>query len=941
MSNVTVQNFAEELKRPVAELLAQLKEAGVAAQNAASPLSSNDKIALLNYLRQKTRAPISTANPSAASPSRITLKRKETSELRLGGARGLPTKTVSVEVRKKRVLKADAMMGSGVSDAPPAESRPAEVIDEAAIAAAAAESEAQAQAKKTVAEQAPVEASVETESQTESQTEPQAETPTEAPIAAEVAAEPDGAGPEQSEAEAQAEQEATRQRLEAVEQEQAVARQAAAQAEVEARERARIDHEEKLKTDPIYRAKSEAESARRRAEENIRRMTEARANQPPPGTVVPAAPPPAAKKPGAADRDRGRANQRVELHVAEGKGGKRDKKRRKPTGQVRVDNAHQFERPVAPVVREVEVPEGITVADLANRMAVKATELIKVMMKNGVMATINQMLDQDTAVLMVEELGHKARVVKETEFEEGLLQAVEGEKKDVPLEARPPVVTIMGHVDHGKTSLLDYIRKTRVAAGEAGGITQHIGAYHVSTDKGVVTFLDTPGHAAFTRMRARGAQITDVVILVVAGDDGVKPQTREAIQHARAAGAPMVVAVTKIDKADADLNRVKNDLLKEEVVAEEYGGDVQVVGVSSVTGQGVDELLDAILLQAEVLELKAPVDVPARGQVVESSLEKGRGPVATVLVRAGTLRQGDVVLTGPHFGRVRAMFDEAGKPVKEAGPSIPVQVLGLSGVPDAGDDIVVVADERKARELAILRESKQREQKIAQSQTVRMDQIFARMGEAEGEAKQLNLMIKADVQGSAEALSESLRKIPSAEVRVNVLASTIGGISESDVDLALASKAIIIGFNVRADSVARKRIQDSGIDVRYYSIIYQVIDDVTDAITGMLGTEMREQIVGTAQVRDVFRSSTLGNIAGCLVVDGSVQKSLPIRVLRNQTVIYEGVLESLRRFKDDVQKVEAGTECGIGVKNYNDVKAGDQIECFDRIEVRRTVKVEA
>jgi translation initiation factor IF-2 len=402
-----------------------------------------------------------------------------------------------------------------------------------------------------------------------------------------------------------------------------------------------------------------------------------------------------------------------------------------------------------------------------------------------------------------------------------------------------------------------------------------------------------------------------------------------------------VVAVTKVDKADADLNRVKNDLLKEEVVAEEYGGDVQVVGVSSVTGQGVDELLDAILLQAEVLELKAPVDVPARGQVVESSLEKGRGPVATVLVRAGTLRQGDVVLTGPHFGRVRAMFDEAGKPVKEAGPSIPVQVLGLSGVPDAGDDIVVVADERKARELAILRESKQREQKIAQSQTVRMDQIFARMGEAEGEAKQLNLMIKADVQGSAEALSESLRKIPSAEVRVNVLASTIGGISESDVDLALASKAIIIGFNVRADSVARKRIQDSGIDVRYYSIIYQVIDDVTDAITGMLGTEMREQIVGTAQVRDVFRSSTLGNIAGCLVVEGSVQKSLPIRVLRNQTVIYEGVLESLRRFKDDVQKVEAGTECGIGVKNYNDVKAGDQIECFDRIEVRRTVKAEA
>ncbi|HKY92899.1 MAG TPA: translation initiation factor IF-2, partial [Nevskiaceae bacterium] len=643
----------------------------------------------------------------------------------------------------------------------------------------------------------------------------------------------------------------------------------------------------------------------------------------------------------APDRDKEKAHHRAELHVAEGKGGKREKKKRKPSGQVRVENVHQFEKPVAPIVREVEVPEAITVAELANRMAIKATELIKVMMKQGVMATINQTLDQDTAVLMVEEMGHKARSVKASDVEDTLTAAVEGEKLDVPQTDRPPIVTIMGHVDHGKTSLLDYIRKTRVAAGEAGGITQHIGAYHVKTEKGVVTFLDTPGHAAFTRMRARGAQITDVVILVVAGDDGVMPQTREAIQHARAAKAPMVVAVTKIDKHGASVDKVKNDMLKEEVVAEDFGGDVQFVGVSSVTGQGIDDLLDAILLQAEVLELKAAIDVPARGQIVESSLEKGRGPVATVLVRAGTLHQGDVILTGPHFGRVRAMFNESGQPVKEAGPSIPVQVLGLSGVPYVGEDIVVVADERKARELAILRETKMRQEKLAQTQAVRMENIFANMGQGEGEIKQLNLMIKADVQGSAEALAEALRKLPSAEVKVNVLSSTIGGISESDVDLALASRAIMIGFNVRADGVARKRIQDTGVDVRYYSIIYEVIDDVTDAIQGLLGTEMREQIVGIAQVRDVFRSSKLGNIAGCLVMEGSVQRNLPIRVLRNQTVIYEGVLESLRRFKDDVNKVEAGTECGIGVKNYNDVKAGDQIECFDRVEVRRTVKAEA
>ena len=589
--------------------------------------------------------------------------------------------------------------------------------------------------------------------------------------------------------------------------------------------------------------------------------------------------------------------------------------------------------------RSVEVPEIITVGELANRMAVKATELIKLMMKNGLMATINQSLDQDTAALMVEEMGHRVVMVKATDVEESLEQAVFAEVSDAERVPRPPVVTIMGHVDHGKTSLLDYIRKTKVASGEAGGITQHIGAYHVETEKGVISFLDTPGHAAFTRMRARGAQITDIVVLVVAADDGVKPQTKEAIQHARAAGAPMVVAITKIDKPDADLDKVRNDLSQEQVISEEWGGEYQFVGVSSHTGEGIDKLLEAILLQSEVLELTSQIDADARGTVVESSLEKGRGPVATVLVRSGTLKQGDVILTGQYFGRVRAMFDEAGRPVKTAGPSIPVQVLGLSGVPEAGDDVVVVGDEKKARELADLREGKAREQRLAQNQALRMDQILARMGE--GEIKQLTLMIKADVQGSAEALSEALRNLPSEEVRVNVLSAGIGGINESDVDLALASKAIIIGFNVRADAGARKRIQDTGVDVRYYSIIYNVLDEVSDAISGLLGTETREQIVGTAQVRDVFRSAKLGSVAGCLVMEGSVQRALPIRVLRDNTVIYEGTLESLRRFKDDVNKVEAGTECGIGVKDYNDVKVGDQIECFQRFEVKRSVKTAA
>jgi len=870
MSTVTVQEFATELNRPVTEILAQLKEAGVVVAGEAAELSAADKQALLVYLQQKSRS-----GAVAAPTSRITLKRKETTEIKLGGGRGAPTKTVSIEVRKKRTyLKADSQEAAD------------EIAAEAEARVAAELAEREAAAARTAAE-------------------------VEARRVIEEAAR------------------AVREEAERVQRE-------AEEAEL----RDKQQHADRLKNDPIFKASWDAQQSRRRAEENIRRAAEMR-NAPPPVVVPVVAKKPEKAAPAAAatpDRNKGGHHGRGELHVAEGKSGKREKKSKKPTGRIKVDNVHGFEKPVAPIVREVEVPEAITVGELANRMAVKATDLIRVMMKNGVMATINQTLDQDTAVLMVEEMGHQAKAVKASDVEDSLTIAVAGDQSGATQVTRAPVVTIMGHVDHGKTSLLDYIRKTRVAAGEAGGITQHIGAYHVKTDKGVITFLDTPGHAAFTRMRARGAQITDIVVLVVAADDGVMPQTKEAIQHAKAAGAPIVVAMTKIDKPSKDPERVKMELSKLEVQPEDWGGDVQFVGVSSVTGEGIDALLDALLIQAEVLELKAAIDVPARGTIVESSLEKGRGAVATVLVRAGTLKQGDVILTGPHFGRVRAMFDETGKPVKEAGPSIPVAVLGLSGVPDAGDDVVVVADERKARELALLRETKMREQKLAQSQAVRMDQIFAQMGDGtSGEQKSLNLMIKTDVQGSAEALADALRKLPSAEVKVNVLSASIGGISESDVDLALASRAIIIGFNVRADSVARKRIQDTGVDMRYYSIIYNVIDDVTDAIAGLLGTETRENILGTAQVRDVFRSSILGNIAGCLVMEGRVQRGQPIRVLRNQTVIYEGELESLRRFKDDVNKVEAGTECGIGVKNYNDIKPGDQIECFERVQVRRTV----
>ena len=584
------------------------------------------------------------------------------------------------------------------------------------------------------------------------------------------------------------------------------------------------------------------------------------------------------------------------------------------------------------MIKDVPVPETISVGDLAQRMSVKAAEVIKALMKMGMMVTINQVLDQETAMLVVEEMGHTAVAQKQEDVEEEILAAAEDEVRG-ELQPRAPVVTIMGHVDHGKTSLLDHIRRTRVAAGEAGGITQHIGAYHVETDRGMISFLDTPGHAAFSAMRARGAQATDIVILVVAADDGVMPQTKEAIQHARAAGVPIVVAVNKMDKPEANADRVMQELVAEEVVPEEWGGDVQFIKVSAKTGQGIDQLLDAVLLQAEVLELTAVHDGLARGIIVESSLDKGRGPVATVLVQSGTLKRGDSVVAGAEFGRVRAMFDENGRSVKEAGPSIPVQVLGLSAAPSAGDDLIALADERKAREVAELRRVRHRDSRLAEQKAAKLDQLFSQM--AEGEVAYVNLIVKADVQGSVEALRESLLKIETPEAKVRVVASGVGGITESDANLAVTSNAILIGFNVRADASARRVVEEHGLDLRYYSIIYEVIDDVKKAISGLLSPVIKEEIVGLAEVRDVFRSSKFGAIAGCMVVEGTVKRHNPIRVLRDNVVVYEGELESLRRFKDDVNEVKAGTECGIGVKNYNDVKPGDQIEVFERVEVAR------
>ena len=612
---------------------------------------------------------------------------------------------------------------------------------------------------------------------------------------------------------------------------------------------------------------------------------------------------------------------------AGGRGGKGGNKRE------RERKGGKFEKPVAPVSREVRIPETITVGELAQKMSVKAGELIKIMMKLGSMVTINQVLDQETAALVAEEMGHQYILIKENDLEAQVM--AEADEDAGNIIQRAPVVTIMGHVDHGKTSLLDYIRKTKVVAGEAGGITQHIGAYRVQTPKGTITFLDTPGHAAFTAMRARGADATDIVILVVAADDGVMPQTIEAIQHANAAKVPLIVAVNKMDKPDADPERVKSELSQHGVIAEEWGGENLFAYVSAKSGEGIDDLLDKVLIQAEVLELTAPSTGMGRGVVIESRLDRGRGSVATVLVQSGVVKKGDIMLAGMEYGRIRAMLDENGNELKEAGASTPVEILGLSGTPNAGDEVVIVENERKAREIANFRQGKFKEIKIARQQKAKLENLFSNTGD--GEVHTVNLMIKADVQGSVEALSDSLLKLATDEVKVNIIASGIGGITESDVQLAIASEAIIIAFNVRADANAKKLAENEGVDLRYYSIIYEAIDQVKAAMQGMLSPEVREDIIGLAEVREVFRSSKFGTVAGCIVEDGVLKRNNPIRVLRNNVVIYEGALESLRRFKDDVSEVRAGTECGLGVKNYNDVRIGDQIECYERVSIERTL----
>lgn len=639
-----------------------------------------------------------------------------------------------------------------------------------------------------------------------------------------------------------------------------------------------------------------------------------------------------------ADDDNKTRYGRKELHV---KGGA-DNGSRKGKGKKNLrqsasmpENVHGFEKPTAPVIRTVEIPEAISVAELAQKMAIKAGDVIKALMQMGTMATINQMLDQDTAILLVEEMGHNAVTAKGDNFEEELLQkSTEG--SDEHLVPRPPVVTIMGHVDHGKTSLLDYIRKTRVASGEAGGITQHIGAYHVETARGVVTFLDTPGHAAFSAMRARGAQATDVVILVVAADDGVMPQTKEAIQHAKSAGVPLIVAVNKIDKENADPDRVRHELSVLEVIPEEWGGEHMFVNVSAHTGEGIDDLLEAILLQSEVLELQASDRGLAKGLVIEASLDKGRGPVATVLVQSGKLEKGQILLAGTEFGRVRAMYDENSKMIKSAGPSIPVVVLGLSGTPRAGDEVFVVENERRAREIAQTRETRIRESRLAEQQKAKIQGMFDAM--TEGDVADLNLLVKCDVQGSSEALNDALTKLSTSEVKVVLVGTGVGGINESDINLAAASGALVIGFNVRADASAKRIAGDYGIEIRYYSVIYEVIDDVKAAMSGLLSPETQETIIGLAEVKDVFKSPKFGAVAGSMVIEGTVKRGKPIRVLRDNVVIYEGELESLRRFKDDVDEVRNGTECGIAVKNYNDVRPGDHIEVFDRVQVARTIE---
>jgi translation initiation factor IF-2 len=831
MTQVTVKELAQVVDTPVERLLQQMREAGLSHTSAEQVVTDNEKQALLAHLKSSHGAKVD-------EPRKITLQRKTTTKLKVGGS-----KTISVEVRKKKTFVKRS------PDEIEAEKQ-RELEEQRAVEEAA---------RQKAAEEARLRAEEEARRQADS-------TKTETPAApstdagASVAAEPVPVAPA-----------------------------------------APVD--DRKKDEPRRPDKVRSDDDERRDRKQAQHRPSLKAKAPLSRTV----------RSGDDDADGFRRG---------GRGKSKLKKR----------NAHGFQSPTGPIVRDVAIGETITVGDLAQQMSVKAAEVIKFMFKMGTPVTINQVLDQETAQLIAEELGHKVKLVSDNALEEQLAELLKFEGEAIN---RAPVVTVMGHVDHGKTSLLDYIRRAKVAAGEAGGITQHIGAYHVETDRGMVTFLDTPGHAAFTAMRARGAQATDIVILVVAADDGVMPQTIEAIQHAKAAGVPLVVAVNKIDKPGADLDRIRSELSVYEVTSEEWGGDTPFVSVSAKMGTGVDDLLEAVLLQAEILELTATPSAPGRGVVVESRLDKGRGPVATVLVQDGTLRQGDMALVGSNYGRIRAMLDENGKSIKEAGPSIPVEILGLDGTPDAGDELSVLTDEKKAREVALFRQGKFREVKLARAHAGKLENIFENMGQEE--KKTLNIVLKSDVRGSLEALQGSLSGLGNDEVQVRVIGGGVGGITESDANLALASNAVLFGFNVRADAGARKIVEQEGLDLRYYNVIYDIIEDVKKALTGMLGSDVRENILGIAEVRDVFRSPKFGAVAGCMVIEGMVHRNRPIRVLRDDVVIFEGELESLRRFKDDVAEVRAGMECGIAVKSYNDVKAGDKIEVFEKVEVARSL----
>ena len=943
MSDVTVRQLAEVVGIPLDRLLTQLGDAGLSVNGADDMLNDAEKLKLLTFLRQSHGKD----QPSGTDPKKVTLQRRTVSELKQGKVTGKNVKTVSVEVRKKRTYVKRSELPE---------------TDERRMEAEKARQTLEIEEMQSIRHEAGVQ---KLEHEDGGKLGDVAKQPL--PLADETAVK-QTASEERTPVDIAQGQVAV-----PVKSEQPKPAETRL-ADVKAKE-GKVTEIKAIKDNtlevmaaeekPVENLPAEGKSTESKHGAAIAEISQQQprpTSKPTPGKPTPKAA--TGPKPSGTPRPSGGPSRPLTSPAAlaatkgmddakrgkkKGSGGRRSEDDREPTlddirrGKakksrqrgtvVMPEQRHGFERPTAPMVHEVFVPETITAAELAQRMSVKGAEVIKALMKIGVMATINQALDQETALLLVEEMGHKAIPQAEDSLEAEIMatQALEETAEQLP---RAPVVTIMGHVDHGKTSLLDYIRKSRVAASEAGGITQHIGAYQVKTTNGSVTFLDTPGHAAFTAMRARGAKVTDIVVLVVAADDGVMPQTREAVDHSRAANVPMVVAINKIDKPGSDPDRVKQELVTLNVVPEEWGGDTQFVSVSAKTGEGIDSLLDAILVQAEVLELKAPIKVPAAGVVLESKLDKGRGPVADILVEKGILRKGDFILCGQEFGRIRAMFNENGKPIKEAGPSSPVEILGLSAAPGAGDDFIVVADERKAREIALQREEKSRSSKLAAQQATKLEDVFTRM-ETAGDTIDLNIIVKADVQGSLEALRSSLIELSTDKVKVKIVAGGVGGINESDTNLALASGAIMIGFNVRADASARKLIEERGIDLHYYSIIYEVIDDVKKSILGMLAPEYKEQIVGIANVRDVFRSPKFGAVAGCMVVEGFVKRNLPIRVLREHVVIYEGQLESLRRFKDDVAEVKMGMECGIGVKNYNDVKPGDHIEVFEKVLVTR------